>query len=194
MNVKKRKGFTLVELSIVLIVIGLLSGAILKGQEIIKNAKLKRIISDFSNISTAIYTYEDRYDELPGDDATSVIAASYPSGGNEDGVIDAKESSIVFKHLRKAGIISGDANDNTLGHSMGGKIFVVQGSLSGTAGKVAAESMRNMTGVAVCFEGLKAEDAKIIDAQNDDGVFQTGAIQASRDYKKGGLITICAEI
>ena len=192
---KKRKAFTLVELSIVLIVIGLLTGAILKGQEIIRNAKLKRIISDFSNVSTAIYTYEDRYDQLPGDDATSVIAASMNSGGDEDGVISAVESRMVFKHLRKAGILSGDATEGDLSHALNGKIYVVQGAESGSIVKASVKNMSHMSGTAVCFDNIKASDALILDAQNDDGAFDKGTLQSSDPYKNPDkLVAVCLEV
>ena len=64
-----QKGFTLVEIAIVLVIIGLLLGGILKGQEMITQAKIKNIISDFSGISAAFHGYQDRYRALPGDDA-----------------------------------------------------------------------------------------------------------------------------
>jgi len=192
---KKRKAFTLVELSIVLIVIGLLTGAILKGQEIIRNAKLKRIISDFSNVSTAIYTYEDRYDQLPGDDATSVIAASMNSGGNEDGVISSTESLMVLKHLRKAGILSGDATEGDLSHALNGKIYVVQGAESGSVVKASTKNMSHMAGTAVCFDNIKASDALLLDTQNDDGAFDKGTLQSSDDYiNPDKLVAVCLEV
>lgn len=193
--IKKRKAFTLVELSIVLIVIGLLTGAILKGQEIIRNAKLKRIISDFSNVSTAIYTYEDRYDQLPGDDATSVIAASMNSGGNEDGVISSVESLMVLKHLRKAGILSGDATEGDLSHALNGKIYVVQGSDAGNIVKASMKSMSHMVGTAVCFDNIKASDALLLDTQNDDGAFDKGTLQSTEDYTNPDkLVAVCLEV
>lgn len=192
---KKTKAFTLVELSIVIIVIGLLTGAILKGQEIIRNAKLKRIISDFSNVSTAIYTYEDRYDQLPGDDATSVIAASMKSGGDEDGVISPLESKMVFKHLRKAGILSGDATEGDLSHALNGKIYVVQGSESGSVVKASIKNMAHMSGTSVCFDNVRASDALLLDSQNDDGVFNKGTLQSSDSYKNPDkLVAVCLEV
>ena len=188
MRIAKKAAFTLVELSVVLVVIGLLTGAILKGQEIIKSAKLKRIISDFSNISTAIYTYEDRYNKLPGDDGSSVIGKVVVSNGNEDGVIDAQESKFVLRHLRKAGIISGTPDDNQLGHAFGGNIVIIQGSHRGPG------SMPEMAGTAICFENVESEDAGLIDSQNDDGSPKTGAIQADADYTSGKMVTICSEV
>ena len=65
---KKAQGFTLVEIVIVLVIIGLLLGGILKGQEMITQAKIKNLIADFSGISAAYHGYQDRYRAIPGDD------------------------------------------------------------------------------------------------------------------------------
>ena len=192
---KKTKAFTLVELSIVLIVIGLLTGAILKGQDVIRNAKLKRMMSDYSNVSTAIYTYEDRYDQLPGDDGSSVIAISLENTGNEDGVINADESKMVLRHLRKSGILTGDSDNASLNHALNGKIFVIQGSMSGKASKISQNNMPHMAGTAVCFDGVKIEDALLLDHQNDDGSYDKGTLQSSEPYtQQDKLVTVCLKI
>src|SRR5438270_6983180 len=65
---KRQHGFTLVEIAIVLVIIGLLLGGILKGQEMITQAKIKNSIADFSGISAAYHGYQDRYRAIPGDD------------------------------------------------------------------------------------------------------------------------------
>ena len=65
---KKQSGFTLIELAIVLVIIGLLLGGVLKGQELITQAKIKNVINDFNGMSAAIYSYKDRYNFFPGDD------------------------------------------------------------------------------------------------------------------------------
>ncbi len=70
MNVKQ-KGFTLVEIAIVLVIVGLLIGGVLKGQEMITNAKLKRIESDNAGLAAATFSYQDRYLQLPGDDSAA---------------------------------------------------------------------------------------------------------------------------
>src|SRR5437870_6533189 len=61
-------GFTLVEIAIVLVIIGLLLGGILKGQEMITQAKIKNVINDYSGVSAAYHGYQDRYRAIPGDD------------------------------------------------------------------------------------------------------------------------------
>ena len=61
MQLTKQKGFTLVEIAIVLVIVGLLIGGVLKGQEMITNAKLKRIESDNAGMAAAMFSYQDRY-------------------------------------------------------------------------------------------------------------------------------------
>ena len=64
---RSQAGFTLVELAIGLVIIGLLIGAILGGAQMIKNAKIKRQISDMRGLYGAVYVYFDRFLQLPGD-------------------------------------------------------------------------------------------------------------------------------
>src|SRR4051794_8749881 len=89
---RKQHGFTLVEIAIVLVIIGLLLGGILKGQEMVTQARIKNSIADFSGISAAYYGYLDRYRAIPGDDG----GASRWSGatpGNGNGIIAGKYNS-----------------------------------------------------------------------------------------------------
>src|SRR4029434_9813411 len=87
-------GFTLVEIAIVLVIIGLLLGGILKGQEMITQARIKNVVNDFNGINDAYFAYQDRYKAVPGDDnnaATRWANPNPPGGalnGSGDGVID----------------------------------------------------------------------------------------------------------
>src|SRR5213592_2378180 len=80
-------GFTLVEIAIVLVIIGLLLGGILKGQEMITQAKIKNVIADMSGVSAAMYGYQDRYKALPGDDKNANGRWASTASGTGDGVI-----------------------------------------------------------------------------------------------------------
>src|SRR5215831_882779 len=71
---KAQAGFTLVEIAIVLVIIGLLLGGILKGQEMITQAKIKNVMADMTGVSAAMYGYQDRYRALPGDDKNAGTA------------------------------------------------------------------------------------------------------------------------
>ena len=79
-----QKGFTLVEIAIVLVIIGLLLGGVLKGQELINSAKVKNIASDFRNVQVMIYGYQDKFRKLPGDDNTATSRWSLDSGHDGD--------------------------------------------------------------------------------------------------------------
>src|SRR2546422_1386017 len=83
-----QQGFTLVEIAIVLVIIGLLLGGILKGQEMITQAKIKNVIADFSGVSAAYHGYQDRYRAIPGDDpnaATRWASMTNPAPQQGDG-------------------------------------------------------------------------------------------------------------
>jgi prepilin-type N-terminal cleavage/methylation domain-containing protein len=94
---KERKGFTLVELAIVLVVIGLILGAIMTGQQLIQNAKYKRLVNDLQGLSAAVYTYYDRYKAYPGDDLKAVDrwGSTYSNiqNGDGDGLIEGSPAS-----------------------------------------------------------------------------------------------------
>src|SRR5437773_3297415 len=91
-NSSAEAGFTLVETTIVLVIIGLLLGGILKGQQMITQAKIKNIVNDFNGITVAVTSYQDRYRAIPGDDqnATTRWTTQAPGKGNGDGVILGK--------------------------------------------------------------------------------------------------------
>src|SRR6478672_10699002 len=83
-----QRGFTLIEMSIVLVIIGLIIGGILKGQEIIAGARNKAVINEINATRSAANTYYDRYRSLPGDDvsATTRVDPRLISG-NGDGQV-----------------------------------------------------------------------------------------------------------
>ena len=80
---KKQAGFTLIELAIVLVIIGLLLGGVLKGQELINSAKVKNFAADFRNIPVAIYGYQDKFKALPGDDVQAESHLGLTSAGTK---------------------------------------------------------------------------------------------------------------
>src|SRR5712691_3774362 len=81
----KEAGFTLVEIAIVLVIIGLLLGGILKGQEMITQARIKNAINDFNGITVAVTSYQDRYRAIPGDDQNATTRWTVQSPGKGDG-------------------------------------------------------------------------------------------------------------
>src|SRR5438552_1963290 len=100
-SIRKQQGFTLVEIAIVLVIIGLLLGGILKGQEMITQAKIKNVIADFSGISAAYHGYVDRYKKIPGDDPCAGGAVTVdncvPTSGSVRGQLQAAPNPAVAK-------------------------------------------------------------------------------------------------
>jgi len=110
-----QKGFTLIEIAIVLVIIGLLLGGILKGQELINSARVRNLADSTSGIQAAYFGFMDRYRKVPGDwgisAADDAIGGTINSGGNDNGRLDNSgdwtEPNALWEHLSKAGFISG---------------------------------------------------------------------------------------
>jgi prepilin-type N-terminal cleavage/methylation domain-containing protein len=78
---RKTRGFTLVELAIVLVIIGIIVGAILKGTELINDSKVKRLENDLRGLEAKIWTFYDRTGRFPGDcDRDGTIDYKLPTG------------------------------------------------------------------------------------------------------------------
>ncbi|PIV89233.1 MAG: prepilin-type cleavage/methylation domain-containing protein [Hydrogenophilales bacterium CG17_big_fil_post_rev_8_21_14_2_50_63_12] len=115
---REPRGFTLIELAIVLVVIGLLLGGVLKGQELIESARARNIISQLDSIKAAYYAFQDKYRAAPGDYPGSLAYANLSGitspqvGGNGDGVVrdtpQARESLLLWVHLSHANLIAGN--------------------------------------------------------------------------------------
>ena len=99
------KGFTLVEIAIVLVIIGLLLGGILKGQELINNAKVRAIADRQNSLKVAWFSFIDRFAALPGDYVQANIYITGATAGDGNGLIDLEEAPLVFQHMTSAGYL-----------------------------------------------------------------------------------------
>jgi prepilin-type N-terminal cleavage/methylation domain-containing protein len=196
----RQRGFTLVEIAIVLVIIGLLLGGILKGQEMITQAKIKNVIADFSGISAAYHGYVDRYKKIPGDDPCAGTGASLTvgncgtttarwaapaTGGNGNGQVagaynsgtSTDESRLWWDHLRRAGFVSG-VGDQQPFNALTGQIGVQTGDTAGAAALgTDAAGAGGFSGLIVCSANLPDKIAIAADTQMDDGVPIAGDVR-----------------
>jgi prepilin-type N-terminal cleavage/methylation domain-containing protein len=109
----RKSAFSLVELAIVLIIIGLLVAAIAVGQKLIENARTRSVISEINRIDVAIASFHLTYDNLPGDLNNATAYWSTSTNGDGDGDIEisngssVNESNFVFEQLSDAALITG---------------------------------------------------------------------------------------
>ena len=128
---QSKAGFSLVELSIVLVILGLLTGGILAGQSLIRAAEIRAVNTEYAKITSAFYAFRDKYFAIPGDmsnatrfwgdDNAACPDAAIPDGtpgtcnGDGDGyyanytfaVNTTAEIYQAWKQLALAGLIEG---------------------------------------------------------------------------------------
>lgn len=141
-SASQRSGFSLIELSIVLVILGLLTGGILSGQSLIRAAELRSITEEYSRYVASVRTYRDKYFSIPGDmsNATSfwgtsgtcpgqtATAESATCNGDGDGRLEtnsasANENFRFWQHLANAGLVEGAFTGTT--DSAGGSATVL---------------------------------------------------------------------
>ena len=112
------KGFTLIELSIVIVIIGLIVAGVVGGQSIVNQAKLRSIVTDMNKIQVAVNAFKLEYDALPGgfNRATDYWGAGNTDNGDGNKIIrttangagaGSSEVGRVFQHLSLAEIMEG---------------------------------------------------------------------------------------
>lgn len=137
---KMNRGVTLVEIAIVLVIIGLLLGGILKGQELINNAKVRAITDRQNSLKVAWFAFLDRYQNIAGDyvnanktvPGANSVARSDAAAGN--GFVEESESPLVFQQLTGAGylrcpqctatVVTTPSSQNSLQNTYGGVMAI----------------------------------------------------------------------
>lgn len=195
-------GFTLVEIAVVLVIIGLVLGAVLQGQALIANAEYRALTSKISEHQNAFYAFRERYNALPGDYERADTRLGLPSNhnGNGNGIIDhgpecggnADESCRAWQHLRAAGLLSGNPNtqgtDASPTHRYNG---VFSSFFTGVEGNGAFATKMLLTNIPV-------EVAVRLEEAMDDELADQGRISCAvglpgcsgEDYPPDGATTI----
>lgn len=191
----KQGGFTLIEIAIVLVIIGLLLGGVMKGQELINTARVRSLNNNIDGITSAWFSFQDRYRAFPGDYTQATVnLPTVPSGtianGDGNGLVgltgttdSPAERANVWLHLQAAGYITGafDGNNIVVGafncnlttcpdNGFGQGMVVSRGTLQQTPGGSPAHEL--LSGRAIPSDVLAELDRKI-----DDGTPSAGAVQ-----------------
>jgi prepilin-type N-terminal cleavage/methylation domain-containing protein len=186
---RRQSGFTLIETGIALVIVGLVLGAIFKGQELINVARARSLIAFNGGITTAYFAFRDRYRALAGD--YSGASANIPNcgncaDGNNDGQIllagGSDESIAAWEHLSKAGFIAGSytysAGDpagpaNTPVNSYGSLVQLIYDDAYQEGGSATGPVRHNLkTGSNIPSHILGEVDRKVDDGKAAEGAFR----------------------
>jgi prepilin-type N-terminal cleavage/methylation domain-containing protein len=192
--IRNSKGFTLIEIAIVLVIIGLLLGGVLKGQELITGARVRNLISQQDGVKAAFFGFQDRYRALPGDYATASTNINCPSpgctNGDGNGRIEAPNGAGAFEdlqawsHLTGAGFLNGsyvagsgvavpsDTTNPKNPYSVYMQIVYDGVYGTGTTGTPAPAKHNVKTGGQIPVEIIAEVDRKIDDGKPASGAFQ----------------------
>lgn len=186
-SMKQQQGFTLIEIAIVLVIIGLLVGGVLQGQELIENSRVKQAVKDMNGSAAAMFAYQDRYSRLPGDDGNAAALAARGASwtgitaGDADGNLEiatnatftgATESGAFWQHLKAAGFISGNPTDT-------GVLALPTNPWGGLVGVTSAVMGGGLVGNKVCLSQVPGTASIAIDTELDDGQGATGRLRAT---------------
>jgi prepilin-type N-terminal cleavage/methylation domain-containing protein len=193
---RAQKGFTLVEIAVVLVIIGLLLGGVLKGQELIESARVKNATNLYNSIASGVNGYRDRYRNMPGDDCCAASKTArganwasamtgngqntQPNGIIDDATVAAWGAWNGWQHvsfwldLYAGGFLAGDATARSVAvfprSPWGGVVDIVNvGQVYGMVNNA----------LVICMATVPGKAANQLDLSLDDGNPATGSLRSA---------------
>ncbi len=184
-NMQRQRGFTLVELAIVLVVIGLIIGGVLTAQQVIQNARITNTINAIQAYQSQFQTYQQNFNALPGDDSTAAnrfpnagVTSGDGSGtiqGNFDSTTATDESVLAWADLRAAGFVKNQVPATGQPANPFNGIYGFQNGFNGV-----------FTTTVLCLNNIPGAVAQAVDTRLDDATANAGSIQAIETPAGGG--------
>jgi prepilin-type N-terminal cleavage/methylation domain-containing protein len=206
----RQKGYTLLEMAIVLIVIGLLIGGVMAGQQLIRSARVSKLMADESGYRGAIHSFTDRFETYPGDyEAASLHVNCSPAclNGNGNKRVERNaapvagseihEELLVWSHLSGAGFINGQftpvaggtiptLDNSPVNVSQRYWQFIFDAMFGSPAGTPARHNLK--TGNQIPVDYLQEIDSKIDDGLPNTGFFRFSAFAAGDAAPAAGAV------
>lgn len=206
------RGFTLIELAIVVVLIGVMIAGVVEGLKLQRQSRLQEVLSEVERIKRAVATFKDKYYGYPGDlwNASEYIQGiSAAEDGDGDGIIERtdsnSESLFLWRHLEGAGLIEGKFDGS--GHLRNEGLMpsaIPQGSYQVYHQTVQASDLMLMAKLARTFDSnssgavqpslneadlslLEPRDVYALDQQVDDGEPGSGMIRATEGSDASGV-------
>ena len=205
---QSQRGFTLIELSIVLVIIGLIIGGVLTGQQVIQNARATNAINAVQSYQAQFQTYTQNYGFMPGDDSSAqtrfqssnLAGGTSFENGNGNGILESSEEKNVWAHLRAAGLIKNQVEKLTKNTAV-----LPPNPFNGVYNFQKEAFANGFTTTVLCMNNVPAQAALTIDTKLDDGESSYGVVMASEaniiptgkddavatNYVDGKIYTLC---
>ena len=200
---RSQQGFTLNEIAIVLVIIRLLVGGVMQGQQLIENSRVKQTVKDMNGTAATVFAYQDRYGRTPGDDGSTAPGqgrgSSWSSaniGGDADGQLEtnrnqtfngAVEGDAFWRQLKAAGFIAGDPADTCVA-------ALPSNSWGGLVGVISQIVMGGLGGTKVYLSQVPGSTAIAIDGEIDDGSGATGRLRATQGTSGQNTLPACGAL
>lgn len=178
-----KNGFSLYEMSVVILILALIIAGVMGGQNILHQSRLQRVLIEWNEYLNAVNSFYDEYAQLPGDINNASTFLNTSNNGNGNGIIESSERYFAWEHLSLAERIPGAAYNGTSDEPSLDVITInaswILQSLSTSLYRIGANTTNALilnNGATVNSPAISASDAQIIDNKGDDGLATSGSI------------------